>query len=68
MLWPGTLLGVLVADDGRVADVVVKQSAGHPDLDRAAAEAVRRWQFEPARRGSETVAMWVLLPVEFRLR
>ena len=63
-----TLLGVLVAADGHVGDVVVKQSAGHPDLDAAAADAVRRWRFEPARRGSEPVAMWVLLPVEFRLR
>ncbi len=63
-----TLLSVFVAVDGRVADVVVKQSAGHPDLDQAAADAVKRWRFEPARRGSEAVAMWVLLPVEFRLR
>jgi protein TonB len=63
-----TLLNVLVADDGRVANVIVKQSAGHPDLDQAAAEAVRRWRFEPARRGTEKVAMWVQLPVEFRLR
>jgi periplasmic protein TonB len=63
-----TLLNVLVADDGRVANVVVAQSAGHPDLDQAAAEAVRRWRFEPARRGVEKVAMWVQLPVEFRLR
>ena len=63
-----TLLNVLVADDGRVANVVVAQSAGHPDLDQAAAEAVRRWRFEPARRGTDKVAMWVQLPVEFRLR
>jgi len=63
-----TLLGVFVGADGRVGDVIVKQSAGHPDLDAAAAEAVKRWRFEPARRGSEPVAMWVLLPVEFRLR
>jgi protein TonB len=63
-----TLLSVFVAADGRVADVVVKQSAGHPELDQAAADAVRRWRFEPARRGNEPVAMWVLLPVEFRLR
>jgi len=63
-----TLLSILVDNDGRVADVVVKQSAGHPDLDQAAADAVRRWRFEPARRGSEPVAMWVLLPVEFKLR
>jgi protein TonB len=63
-----TLLSVLVAEDGRVANVVVTQSAGHPDLDQAAADAVRRWRFEPARRGTEKVAMWVQLPVEFRLR
>jgi protein TonB len=63
-----TLLSVFVAADGRVADVVVKESAGHPDLDQAAADAVKRWRFEPARRGNEAVAMWVLLPVEFRLR
>jgi periplasmic protein TonB len=63
-----TLLNVLVADDGRVANVVVARSAGHPDLDEAAAAAVRRWRFEPARRGAEKVAMWVQLPVEFRLR
>jgi periplasmic protein TonB len=63
-----TLLGVFIGADGHVGDVVVKQSAGHPDLDAAAADAVRRWRFEPARRGSEPVPMWVLLPVEFRLR
>ena len=62
------LLRVFVDAQGRVGDVVVKQSAGHPDLDRAAADAVRRWRFEPARRGAETVAMWVELPVEFHLR
>jgi protein TonB len=63
-----TLLDVLVADDGRVADVRVRQSAGHPDLDQAAVDAVRRWRFEPARRGNDAIAMWVQLPVEFRLR
>lgn len=62
------LLSVFVDAAGRVGEVIVKQSAGHPDLDRAAAEAVRRWRFEPARRGAEAVAMWVELPVEFRLR
>jgi protein TonB len=63
-----TLLRVYVAADGRVSDVQVDQSAGHPDLDRAAAEAVRRWKFEPGRRGSEPVGMWVRLPVQFVLK
>lgn len=63
-----TVLRVYIADDGRVGPVVVEKSAGHPDLDQAAIEAVRRWRFEPARQGKAPVAMWVLLPVEFRLR
>jgi protein TonB len=63
-----TLLAVYVTAEGRVAEVRVDQSAGHADLDDAAVEAVRRWRFEPARRGTEPVAMWVRLPVEFRLR
>jgi protein TonB len=63
-----TLLRVFVAGDGRVTEIAVERTAGHADLDEAAAEAVRRWRFEPARRGDEPVSMWVLLPVEFRLR
>ena len=63
-----TLLKVHVLIDGAVGEVVVQESAGHVDLDQAAADAVRRWRFDPARRGNEPVAMWVLLPVEFRLK
>ncbi len=63
-----TLLRVFVSIDGRVTNVEVERTAGHGDLDDAAADAVRRWRFEPARRGDEPVAMWVLLPVEFRLK
>jgi len=63
-----TVLRVHVLDDGKVGEVAVDESAGHPDLDQAATEAVRRWRFEPARRGDEAVAMWVRVPVEFRLK
>lgn len=63
-----TLLRVRVLENGSVGQILVEQSAGHPDLDRSAAEAVKRWRFEPARRGSEPVAVWVLLPVRFQLQ
>jgi protein TonB len=63
-----TMLRVHVLVDGRVADVVVQETAGHPDLDQAAAEAVRRWRFDPARRGNEPVDAWVYQPVVFRLK
>ena len=63
-----TTLRIHVAADGRVADVLVEHSGGHVDLDHAAMDAVKRWRFEPARRGTEAVAMWVLLPVQFHLK
>jgi periplasmic protein TonB len=56
-----------VTEQGRVIEVQVEQSAGHPDLDRAAVEAVGRWRFEPAQRGRQPVAMWVSIPVKFVL-
>ncbi len=62
------LLRFQVLATGRVASVSVVRSAGHPDLDRAAVEAVQAWRFEPARRGKEPVAVWVTLPVRFRLQ
>jgi protein TonB len=62
------LVKALVTEQGRVAEVAVERSAGHPDLDQAAVEAVSRWRFEPARRGRQPLAVWVLIPVQFSLR
>ena len=62
-----TLLRFQVLQTGRVASVSVSRSAGHPDLDRAAIDAVQSWLFEPARRGKEAVSVWVTLPVRFQL-
>jgi protein TonB len=63
-----TTLRVRVLENGRVGDVHVEKSAGFRDLDRAAMEAVKKWIFEPARRGKDPVAVWVMLPVKFELR
>lgn len=60
-------LKVRVTERGAVEEVQVEQSAGYPDLDRAAVEAVRRWRFSPARQGNRPMAVWVLIPVTFRL-
>jgi protein TonB len=57
-----------VLASGRVGTITVSRSAGHPDLDRAAVDAVRTWLFEPARRGKEAVAVWVILPIRFQLQ
>jgi TonB family protein len=62
-----TMLKLRILENGRVGEVLVEQSAGHPDLDMEAAEAVKKWLFEPARMGKQPVAAWVLLPIKFEL-
>ncbi len=62
-----TTLRVHVLENGRVDEVLVDQSAGFRDLDLAAIEAVKKWLFEPARRGTDPVSVWVMLPVKFEL-
>jgi protein TonB len=62
-----TTLRVRVLENGRVGEVVVQQSAGFRDLDVAAMDAVKKWLFDPARRGKDPVSVWVLLPVKFEL-
>ena len=62
-----TLLRVRVLETGRVGEVLIEKSAGFRDLDSSAAEAVKKWLFEPARRGKDPVQVWVLLPVKFEL-
>jgi protein TonB len=63
-----TLLKLRVMENGRVGEVLVEQSAGHRDLDNAAADAVKKWLFEPARMGQEPIAVWVILPVKLELQ
>jgi TonB family protein len=36
-------------------------------LDRSAVNSVKTWSFTPARRGKDTVDMWVRVPVRFKL-
>jgi protein TonB len=63
-----TTLRFQVHTDGSVTEMAVVRSAGHPDLDEAALEAVMKWRFEPARRGKDAVVVWVTLPVRFELK
>ncbi len=57
----------LVDKEGRVQDLRLYQSSGHPVLDQAAMASVREWLFEPATLGKEKVEKWVKVPVRFQL-
>ena len=60
-------LRVRVTRDGRAAQVQVHESSGSTLLDNAALEAVKNWQFVPARRGQEAIESTVIVPIVFRL-
>jgi protein TonB len=48
-----------VAESGRVTDVKLERSSGSKDLDRAAVDAFRRWQFRRMPPGSAPEGKWV---------
>jgi TonB family protein len=61
------LLRVLVDEQGKSKSVEIDNSSGSEALDRAAAEAIKRWRFSPARYGNKSVESWVKIPIDFRL-
>jgi D-alanyl-D-alanine endopeptidase (penicillin-binding protein 7) len=68
-VWPPTSLAAketgkvtlafLVDKDGTVADTRVKKSSGHPALDEAAVEGIRKCTFEPGLAAGKPVKSWV---------
>lgn len=62
------LLEVLVDRNGRVREVRVQASSGHPILDRAAFKGVRNWRFSPGTIDGQPSDMWIRVPVRFQLR
>lgn len=62
------MLNVLVDKTGRAAEVKVDRSSGYAVLDRNAKAVVSRWRFKPARKGTQTIEMWVQVPVRYKLK
>ncbi len=63
-----TVLHILVSEEGRVQEQVVKESSGNAALDSAALRAIRVARFSPARNRDRNVAMWIEMPIAFRAR
>ncbi|MDD5330829.1 MAG: energy transducer TonB [Sulfuricella sp.] len=61
------LIRAEVAVGGECLRAELKQGSGHDMLDQAALEAVKKWRFVPARRGSQAVVAWVEVPITFKL-
>ncbi|MEF3076133.1 energy transducer TonB [Methylobacter sp. Wu1] len=61
------LLRAMINTDGSVAQLAVQKTSGFSRLDQAALETVKHWRFVPARRGSQIVPAWVVVPISFSL-
>lgn len=59
------LIRVLVGEDGFVKDQIIIQSV--PMLDDAAANSAATAVFKPALQKDKPVAVWMVIPIEFRL-
>ncbi len=60
-------LRVLVEATGLPSKVEVERSSGFERLDKSAVAAVTRWEFVPAKLGSQAVSGWVSVPIVFSL-
>jgi TonB family protein len=56
-----------IRPDGTIGQQWVKQTSGVQVLDLAALETVRGWRFYPAQRHGMAVAVWMDVPIEYKL-
>jgi TonB family protein len=61
------ILEVLVTKEGKAGQVSVFQSSRYSLLDESAVSSVKKWRFEPGKRGDEKVDMLVKIPIRFKL-
>jgi TonB family protein len=60
------VLDIEVLASGNIGQIDVVTSL-MPDLDRAAIEAVRKWQMQPAMSGGQPVSVWLRQSIRFTL-
>ena len=59
------VLNVLLEADGQIHNMKVTSSLG-PDIDEAAIQAVKRWEFTPAMKNGQAVDYWQTIEINFR--
>jgi TonB family protein len=61
------VLRLHVLEDGSVADAIIAQSSGYPDLDHSAYSEVFQWRLDPGTIDGVPAAMWGRFAVTFKL-
>jgi periplasmic protein TonB len=62
------VLSVFVEPSGLASQIEIRSSSGFHRLDASAKAAVMKWRFIPARKGTEPIGAWVLVPIVFSLK
>lgn len=62
------IVNCVVDPTGQVSSVTIKQSSGHPDLDKAAMTAVGKWKFNPGTKGGRKVKATCNIPFNFEVK
>ena len=62
------LISCTIDATGKVVGTTIKQSSGHPELDKAAINAVNRWKFKPGTRGGKNVKSVAVVPFNFEVK
>jgi protein TonB len=57
-----------IDENGRVRDRRIQQTSGYVQLDDAAMAVAELYRFSPALNRDKKVPVWVLFPIEFRVR
>lgn len=62
------VVSATVDTSGAVTKVVIKQSSGHAELDKAVVTAVQKWKFKPGARDGKAVQSTCLIPYTFEVK
>lgn len=58
---------VLINASGKIDDITVQQSTGYDRLDNVAIQAIRRATFKPHMENGRPIAVYAIIPIEFKL-
>ena len=62
------MVQAFIDQNGRVKETLILKGVPNTGLDEAAMEAIRRTKFHPAEQRERPVAVWISIPVNFRLK
>ncbi|MFY7818966.1 MAG: energy transducer TonB [Akkermansiaceae bacterium] len=62
------VVAATVDSSGAVIKVMIKQSSGHAELDKAVVTAIQKWKFKPGAREGKPVQSTCLIPYTFEVK